>query len=110
MTDKVETKLIVRKVRGKDEFCVKLNGKELCKFNNKLDALNYKHEFLGNNNENLHLEEKEEKPKEEKPKEEPQVDCVDGSCVVPKKKKVVALKGKAVVAKAKKAVAKKSNV
>ena len=70
-----ENKLVVRKVRGKDIYCVKLNGKELCNFDSKLDALNYKAEFLGKNNENLHLEEKEEKKEEKK-------DCQDNSCAL----------------------------
>lgn len=61
MTDKFDKRLIVRKVRNKDQYAVKLNGKELAKFDNKEDALNYKHEFLGNNKENLQKDVPEEK-------------------------------------------------
>ena len=46
MSDKL-SKIIIRKVRNKNEFCVKLGGKELHRFNIKEDALNFKREFEG---------------------------------------------------------------
>jgi len=48
MSDKL-SKIIIRKVRNKNEFCVKLGGKELHRFNIKEDALNFKREFEGKN-------------------------------------------------------------
>lgn len=68
MSDNNLSKIIIRKVRNKDEFCVKLGGKELHRFNLKEDALNFKREFEGKNRPSGAPEEEEPKKEEEKKK------------------------------------------